>query len=119
MANGDTSTSLQNTNIAELDSPSSHSAPEPPAVQLSMGEALGKLKVMESSSALQTTSATEDDTSCQPGNLFCPDCYLPLHPDPKPEKLYIFLHALKYTTSLGTFQTEMPKWAEEGWEWER
>ncbi|KDQ56299.1 hypothetical protein JAAARDRAFT_690247 [Jaapia argillacea MUCL 33604] len=51
--------------------------------------------------------------------LYCPECYLPLHPDPKPEKLYIFLHALRYTTSLGTFETEMPEWAKEGWEWDR
>ncbi|KAF6761201.1 tRNA-pseudouridine synthase [Ephemerocybe angulata] len=50
---------------------------------------------------------------------FCPECYLPLHPDPKPEKLYIFLHAKKYTTSLGAFETGMPEWAAEGWEWDR
>ena len=51
--------------------------------------------------------------------LYCPECYLPLHPDPKPEKLYIFLHALRYTTSLGTFETEMPEWSAQGWEWDR
>ena len=53
------------------------------------------------------------------GYQYCPECYLPLHPDPKPEKLYIFLHALRYTTSLGSFETEMPDWAAEGWEWNR
>ncbi|KAI8978331.1 pseudouridine synthase [Trametes punicea] len=53
------------------------------------------------------------------GMQYCPECYVPLHPDPKPESLYIFLHALRYTTSLGTFETEMPEWASEGWEWER
>ncbi|KAF5365985.1 hypothetical protein D9758_006678 [Tetrapyrgos nigripes] len=51
--------------------------------------------------------------------LYCPECYLPLHPDPKPEKLYIFLHALRYTTSLGCFETEMPEWSAEGWTWDR
>jgi tRNA pseudouridine synthase 9 len=51
------------------------------------------------------------------GHRYCPECYLPLHPDPKPEKLYIFLHALRYTTSLGSFETEMPDWAAEGWTW--
>ena len=56
-----------------------------------------------------------DENGCQ----YCPECYLPLHPDPKPEKLYIFLHALRYTTSLGSFETEMPDWAAEGWEWNR
>ncbi|KAH9923007.1 pseudouridine synthase [Amylocystis lapponica] len=50
--------------------------------------------------------------------LYCPECYLPMHPDPKPERLYIFLHALQYTTSLGCFATEMPEWAAEGWVWE-
>lgn len=53
------------------------------------------------------------------GALYCGECYLPLHPDPPPERLYIFLHALRYTTSLGVFETEMPAWAAEGWEWER
>ncbi|KIO10221.1 hypothetical protein M404DRAFT_129971 [Pisolithus tinctorius Marx 270] len=57
--------------------------------------------------------AVDPDT----GTLYCPECYLPLHPDPRPEKLYIFLHAFKYTTSLGSFQTEIPEWALEGWEW--
>ncbi|KAH9485609.1 hypothetical protein JR316_0002519 [Psilocybe cubensis] len=51
--------------------------------------------------------------------IYCPECYLPLHPDPKPEKLYIFLHALKYTISLGEFSTEMPDWAAEGFEWDQ
>ena len=53
------------------------------------------------------------------GHQYCPECYLPLHPDPKPEKLYIFLHALRYTTNLGSFETEMPDWAAEGWTWNR
>lgn len=52
-------------------------------------------------------------------DMYCPECYLPLHPDPKPEKLYIFLHARKYTTTLGAYETEMPEWAAEGWEWDR
>ncbi|GBE78482.1 hypothetical protein SCP_0113710 [Sparassis crispa] len=51
--------------------------------------------------------------------LYCRECYLPLHPDPKPDRLYIFLHALRYTTNLGCFETEMPDWAAEGWVWDR
>jgi hypothetical protein len=31
----------------------------------------------------------------------------------------LFLHALKYTTSLGAFSMEMPKWAAEGWVWDQ
>jgi tRNA pseudouridine synthase 9 len=62
---------------------------------------------------------SDPNTIIQSDNLYCPECYLPLHPDPKPEKLYIFLHAMKYTTSLGAFSTEMPEWAAEGWVWDR
>ncbi|TRM68824.1 hypothetical protein BD626DRAFT_543810 [Schizophyllum amplum] len=51
--------------------------------------------------------------------LYCAECYLPLHPDPKPESLYIFLHALRYTTSLGEFETEMPEWAAEEFVWDQ
>lgn len=29
------------------------------------------------------------------GSLYCTECYLPLRPDPKPDSLYIFLHALR------------------------
>ncbi|QRV84043.1 RNA pseudouridine synthase [Ceratobasidium sp. AG-Ba] len=53
------------------------------------------------------------------GSLYCTECYLPLRPDPKPESLYIFLHALRYTTSQWSFETEMPFWAHEGWVWKR
>ncbi|KAF8911557.1 tRNA-pseudouridine synthase [Gymnopilus junonius] len=59
------------------------------------------------------------DTTSDSEHIYCPECYLPLHPDPNPEKLYIFLHALKYTTSLGSFSTEMPEWSAEGWEWDQ
>lgn len=63
----------------------------------------------------------EEDNSDTNSPLYCRDCYLPLHPDPSPGKLFIFLHALRYTTSLGSFETEMPWWAQttwhgEGWE---
>ncbi|KAH8984155.1 pseudouridine synthase [Lactarius hatsudake] len=64
--------------------------------------------------AAQVTVQEEND-----GALYCGECYLPLHPDPSPERLYIFLHALRYTTSLGVFETEMPEWAAKGWQWER
>ncbi|KAH8110428.1 pseudouridine synthase [Phellopilus nigrolimitatus] len=64
----------------------------------------------------RVTNHEADNTD---GALYCPECYLPLHPDPKPEKLYIFLHALRYTSeSLGAFETRLPEWAAEGYEWE-
>jgi hypothetical protein len=50
------------------------------------------------------------------GELYCKECYLPLHPDPPAGKLFIFLHALRYTTSHGSFETEMPWWSDRNWE---
>ena len=85
------------------------SASSPP--QLTEVEVREKLSSMEP--VANTTEVVHSD------NLYCPECYLPLHPDPKPERLYIFLHALKYTTSLGSFETGMPEWAAEGWTWDR
>ncbi|GLB37931.1 putative RNA pseudouridylate synthase [Lyophyllum shimeji] len=83
----------------------------PPPPQLSDEEALQKVSEIE--------PMAEPTAVVQSENLYCPECYLPLHPDPKPERLYIFLHALRYTTSLGSFKTEMPEWAAEGWTWDR
>lgn len=77
------------------------------APQLSLDEALAKLPAMDA-----PMPAVDPDT----GTLYCQECYLPLRPDPPPEKLFIFLHALRYTTSLGCFETEMPAWAAEDWE---
>ncbi|KAI5831254.1 pseudouridine synthase [Schizophyllum commune Tattone D] len=75
---------------------------------------------------LSITDVTATNPPLAPGakvmlddSLYCAECYLPLHPDPKPEALYIFLHALRYTTSLGTFETEMPEWAAEDFEWDQ
>jgi tRNA pseudouridine synthase 9 len=84
-------------------------AEQPP--QLTTEEVLEKISQME--------PAPDPNVMIQSENMYCPDCYLPLHPDPKPEKLYIFLHALKYSTSLGPFETEMPEWTAEGYEWDR
>jgi hypothetical protein len=80
-------------------------------LQLTIEEALEKISQME--------PTPDSNALVQSENLYCPDCYLPLHPDPKPEKLYIFLHALKYSTSLGPFETELPEWAAEGYEWDQ
>jgi tRNA pseudouridine32 synthase len=82
----------------------------PSSLQLTPEDALNKIASMEPVSNPNTVIQSD---------IFCPECYLPLHPDPKPEKLYIFLHAMKYTTSLGAFSTEMPEWAAEGWVWDQ
>lgn len=92
-------------------------SPEP--VQLTPEDALARLKIVENPDEPEQTKGTvtlqQDTTQMH----YCPECYLPIHPDPKPERLYIFLHALRYTTSLGSFETEMPMWATNDWIWDR
>ncbi|KAI0343606.1 pseudouridine synthase [Trametopsis cervina] len=90
---------------------------EPDVPQISQEDA--EAKVAEYQARLDTDSSPEEREKNAKQMSYCPECYLPLHPDPKPEKLYIFLHALRYTTSLGCFETDMPVWAEKGWEWDR
>ena len=85
------------------------------APQHSNAEALARISVYtdnEPKVEIETFPGTEE-------MKYCPECYVPLYPDPKPEKLYIFLHALRYTTSLGCFETEMPAWAAKEWKWDR
>ncbi|KAF9021528.1 pseudouridine synthase, partial [Hymenopellis radicata] len=98
--------------------------PETPAES----EASTCVPLVEEAAQLSITEAVDRAREIAPqvpvplvegGQHYCPECYLPLHPDPKPEKLYIFLHALKYTTSLGAYETEMPEWSEPGWDWDR
>lgn len=100
---------------------------QPP--QLTVEEALAKLEsfrnpppppiTQDESVRLPTPLAPAPAPAQVDTASYCPECYLPLHPDPKPERLYIFLHALRYTTSLGSFETGMPEWAAEGWSWDR
>jgi tRNA pseudouridine32 synthase len=88
---------------------------ETPA-QITLEEALQKVQATDMSSLSvqeQINVIMEGDHS------YCPECYVPLHPDPKPEKLYIFLHALRYTLSLGTFTAEMPDWTREDFVWDQ
>jgi len=49
---------------------------------------------------------------------FCEECKIPLHPDPNPSELYIYLHAIKYETDEWSYEDEMPWWAQEDW-WQR
>lgn len=95
-------------------------SPEPPPdinFQDDNNVQLEQLTIKEAMAKLETTENEIADQ--QENTLYCPDCYLPLQPDPKPAKLYIFLHALRYTTDLGEFETEMPEWAAEGWTWDK
>jgi len=98
------------TSSPEGDEDTSVSSSDQETRQLSISEALEKVS-LEPEAGKELVEES--------GNLYCPECYLPLHPDPKPEKLYIFLHALKYTTSLEEFETEMPEWAAKDWKWDQ
>ncbi|KAF7980139.1 hypothetical protein HWV62_39579 [Athelia sp. TMB] len=103
------------------DDASSAAVSEETPIQLTTSEALERAAVMltPAAASLDADEAAAANIPDAKGMTYCPECYLPLHPDPKPERLYIFLHALRYTTSMGTFETEMPEWAAEGWEWDR
>lgn len=101
----------------------------PTVIQLTTKEALSKASSMQSIS-LATSSSNSQWSPAEPDSTptqatadadlsYCPECYLPMHPDPKPEKLYIFLHALRYTTTLGCFETPMPEWSKAEWTWEK
>lgn len=46
---------------------------------------------------------------------YCPECYLPLLPDPPLDSLFIYLHAIRYETDEWSFEDEMPWWARDGW----
>ncbi len=46
----------------------------------------------------------------------CDECNIPLQPDPKPEELFIYLHAMKYETDEWSFEDQMPWWASEEWQ---
>ena len=49
-------------------------------------------------------------------SAFCSKCYVPLVKDPRPEQLFIWLHALRYTTTEWDWKSEIPYWARESWE---
>lgn len=47
---------------------------------------------------------------------YCEECHVPLLPDPKPEDLFIYLHAIRYETNEWSYEDEMPWWALEDWQ---
>ncbi|KDN45621.1 pseudouridine synthase [Tilletiaria anomala UBC 951] len=46
----------------------------------------------------------------------CDECKIPLLPDPRPEELFIYLHAMKYETEEWCYEDELPWWAREDWQ---
>ena len=107
------SATIESTTPSHSEGSSLECEPEPhgSSSQLTTEDVLDKVTSME--------RLSDPKSIIQSDSPYCPECYLPLHPDPKPEKLYIFLHAMKYTTSLGAFSAEMPEWAAEGWVWDQ
>lgn len=49
-------------------------------------------------------------------SAFCSDCFVPLVRDPRPDQLFIWLHALRYKTTEWDWCSELPYWALETWE---
>ncbi|GAA5925021.1 hypothetical protein JCM3775_006344 [Rhodotorula graminis] len=47
---------------------------------------------------------------------FCSTCFTPLLPDPRPEQLFIWLHAMRYKTIEWDWSSALPYWAEETYE---
>lgn len=77
---------------------------------------LGRAATMEATAPLpeEFTSSLARPAHLPPG--FCDECFVPVPDDPDPEKLFIYLHALRYTTPrLGSWSTPLPRWAEDNW----
>ncbi|OAV93034.1 hypothetical protein PTTG_02831 [Puccinia triticina 1-1 BBBD Race 1] len=69
-------------------------------------------KAFKSPQELQTSLGSNPVSDPLDGK-FCADCGIPLLPDPKPEQLYIYLHAFRYQTESWDFSSEMPWWADD------
>jgi RluA family pseudouridine synthase len=59
--------------------------------------------------------ASNDDEESIDQTSYCPECKIPLVPDPKPEELFIYLHAIKYQTDQWTYEDVLPWWALPSW----
>ncbi|GAA5879372.1 hypothetical protein JCM1840_006025 [Sporobolomyces johnsonii] len=58
----------------------------------------------------------EGDGEEQGKGGFCKTCFTPLMPDPRPEQLFIWLHAMRYKTTEWDWKSELPYWAEGDYE---
>ncbi|GJN91944.1 hypothetical protein Rhopal_004972-T1 [Rhodotorula paludigena] len=61
------------------------------------------------------SSAESADATINDGG-FCSTCFTPLMPDPRPEQLFIWLHAMRYQTTEWDWSSELPYWAEAEYE---
>lgn len=62
---------------------------------------------------IKDTLPTIDLEAEEPDASFCDECFVPLVEDPKPDELFIWLHALRYKTTEWDWSSELPHWAVE------
>lgn len=102
--------------VAHPQQPTSFLAPDPSSPsQLTVEEALAEISRYdreEPNFNIGTYPGTQDPR-------YCGGCCGSLPPEPRPEEMSIFLHAMRYEMSLGTFESELPEWASPGWKWDR
>ncbi|GAA5963004.1 hypothetical protein JCM3765_006748 [Sporobolomyces pararoseus] len=83
-------------------------------------EALEKARIHQQQCVSQeqkNREAVEDEKEeAEEEGGFCRKCFTPLLPDPKPNQLFIWLHAMRYTTTEWDWKSELPYWAEESYE---
>lgn len=72
----------------------------------SIDESSGKVRIKD-------TLPTIDLEADEPDSSFCDECFVPLVEDPKPDELFIWLHALRYKTTEWDWSSELPSWAVE------
>ncbi|GAA5991419.1 hypothetical protein JCM10908_003305 [Rhodotorula pacifica] len=80
------------------------------AIDLSALTATSQSDAAASPEEPSTAARASDDDG------FCTTCFVPLVPDPRPEQLFIWLHAMRYTTTEWDWSSELPYWAEENYE---
>lgn len=90
-----------------------HVLPIPKALPISPNQPVGN---DISTHTLDPEDLPSDVYAPEPDESFCEDCFLPLIKDPKPEQLFIWLHALRYKTTEWDWKSETPYWAEESWQ---
>ncbi|TKA56452.1 hypothetical protein B0A53_02023 [Rhodotorula sp. CCFEE 5036] len=66
--------------------------------------------------SLPTDSSPDSSDATSEDGGFCSTCFVPLVPDPRPEQLFIWLHAMRYTTTEWDWSSALPYWAADDYE---
>lgn len=73
--------------------------------------------IVNSEAAQNGARHNETSTEDSAGDLgYCKECHVPLLPDPEPDKLFIYLHAIRYETTQWSYEDELPWWALDDWQ---